>query len=814
MKRTHRITSHPQAIPGVLRRLVWLGPLVLAITFGFKIWRVTTLALEARQSAIEVSALVTQSPSLATLQAARAPLSRLRAASVALHDETAGFAPLLSYLAWVPVYGGDLASAGTILQAVEATAVAADELTGVITSFIEQPLDLHTMPAQARSLVVARPRLQAAYQHSARAARLWAAIPVDQLSPALRARVAPVQQFAPLLHATGALALAASEVAEALEPSIQAYAGDAPTTELLALLADARPKLMSANQRLQWAVAIRSAIPRDDLPLGLRTRIDQADAIPALLGTLVNLGLAGGEAGAVFEPMLTATGGALDSATLAVTEPELARAQWALASARGAWASVPAAGMPANLPLQADQLTDTINEAYDALDFVRVLPFIMGAQGPRSYLLIAQNPDELRATGGLISAAGILTLDQGRVTEFSLRNSSLVDDLANHPYPFAPEPLGPTMGIQLWMFRDSNWSPDFPTTARAASDLYALGQNRMVDGVIAFDPEALRRILQVTGPINVDGEVVSADIVVEYLRERRNHAADDTEKRFLGRIGETLLHHLMAPGVPHDRLQLALALRDALRERHLQLVVTDSRVSAVLRRLGWDGAVRPGSQDFLMVVDSNVGYTKSDIYIRRQVAYAVNLDPAVGPQARLTLSYDHQLAAAGDCRQFEPLTSEQPYYETLAERCYWDYLRVLAPRGAQAISGGAPPTPPEWMLTGIGDDGSIGSAAGVAGTSEFNAFFVVPRGAQRAVTIAYALPETVDVTIGDRRSYLLTIQKQPGTDGTFYEVTVRLPPGAELLDAYPLPSMTAGSSYVFRFRLDHDQQIRLTYHLP
>src|SRR5262249_16877387 len=45
-----------------------------------------------------------------------------------------------------------------------------------------------------------------------------------------------------------------------------------------------------------------------------------------------------------------------------------------------------------------------------------VLPELLGAQGTRSYLLIAQNEDELRPTGGFISAAGMLTLEHGKLS--------------------------------------------------------------------------------------------------------------------------------------------------------------------------------------------------------------------------------------------------------------------------------------------------------------------------------------------------------------------------------------------------------------
>ena len=56
----------------------------------------------------------------------------------------------------------------------------------------------------------------------------------------------------------------------------------------------------------------------------------------------------------------------------------------------------------------------------DGLELAQALPSLLGADKPAEYLLLAQNPDELRATGGFIGAVGVLTLDQGRPGEIAM----------------------------------------------------------------------------------------------------------------------------------------------------------------------------------------------------------------------------------------------------------------------------------------------------------------------------------------------------------------------------------------------------------
>ncbi|MFP3380911.1 DUF4012 domain-containing protein, partial [Bacillus sp. SIMBA_069] len=47
---------------------------------------------------------------------------------------------------------------------------------------------------------------------------------------------------------------------------------------------------------------------------------------------------------------------------------------------------------------------------------VPLLPSMLGAGGPRDSLLVAQNPAELRSTGGLIRAVALIRADGGAVS--------------------------------------------------------------------------------------------------------------------------------------------------------------------------------------------------------------------------------------------------------------------------------------------------------------------------------------------------------------------------------------------------------------
>ncbi len=102
----------------------------------------------------------------------------------------------------------------------------------------------------------------------------------------------------------------------------------------------------------------------------------------------------------------------------------------------------------------------------DGLALAISFPRLMGAtsQGPQTYLIIVQNEDELRATGGFISTVGKFVVLNGHVLGLSFEDSYAFDDFPK-PYPAAPWQLDQYMNIPILLLRDANWFTDFPTSA-------------------------------------------------------------------------------------------------------------------------------------------------------------------------------------------------------------------------------------------------------------------------------------------------------------------------------------------------------------
>ncbi|MEO8322934.1 MAG: DUF4012 domain-containing protein, partial [Actinomycetota bacterium] len=112
----------------------------------------------------------------------------------------------------------------------------------------------------------------------------------------------------------------------------------------------------------------------------------------------------------------------------------------------------------------------------DAEAGFEVLPGILGAEGPRTYLLGFQNNAEQRGTGGAILQFSTLEIDGGKVSlgDKKKGSASSVYDIDEDRKQFdIPLPDDAWIVRQIpdaQRFGNSNWSPDWPLSARVMLD--------------------------------------------------------------------------------------------------------------------------------------------------------------------------------------------------------------------------------------------------------------------------------------------------------------------------------------------------------
>ena len=275
-----------------------------------------------------------------------------------------------------------------------------------------------------------------------------------------------------------------------------------------------------------------------------------------------------------------------------------------------------------------EQATTIATDLDGISELLHGLDAFAGAGSSSRYLVLAQNPAELRGTGGIWGAYAIVTLRDGQAYVSPARPTQTLRDFPAGRVPSPSEEYARTYdpfgGAGSW--QNMNATPDFPSAAKAALANYALGEGAHLDGVLAADPFFLAAILDVTGPIRVPGAgTVGADTVVDVTTNRAYSRFDGptARKEVLGAAAtEALTRFLAMDGHGLARLK---ALGTSVADGHLRVYSTVPDVERALGTLGVDGALAPPPGDLLSVSVNNGSGSKVDYYADRSIEYDVQL---------------------------------------------------------------------------------------------------------------------------------------------------------------------------------------------
>ena len=536
--------------------------------------------------------------------------------------------------------------------------------------------------------------------------------------------------------------------------------------------------------------------------------VQGADALAGAAGDLFDAADQGLELAQRYVDIKTAPAGDPGSTTLsrlvefmATSRDRALVVQTSLARARLALEKVPD-GPGGTLGTARDaiaQRIDTYGPLLDAyVDISERLPAILGWEGPRRYLVLTQNPAELRPTGGYTGSYGIIGFDRGRVTERTFRDVFLLDFPWDFPYIEPPRELtdyllGPN---QPWQFADANWSPDFPTSAQDALRLYAneSGDDRL-DGVLGITTYTIDEFLELTGPIAVpeyEATIASGETTLKALELTRVARPGENRKAFLSAFADRLFDSLL--GLPPERWVDVVDQASTFRNQRLLLAwFRDHDDQELAARGGFDGIVRQDPGDYLYPVDSNVApASKIHAIATRSLGLEVVIDP--DGHARNTLDVTWQNPIDGEAGR--PLR-ELPTLET--SRILGMYFRVLAPENSriESVSGGS--------VVELTAPAVVGEEAGRA---EIGNYLMVPPGTT-SLRYVWSSPDVVD-SDGSGGSYRLTIQKQPGLLPGPLTLSIRVPDGFQIASAGP-DLVVAGNTAQLTTTFIQDLEVELRY---
>ena len=261
---------------------------------------------------------------------------------------------------------------------------------------------------------------------------------------------------------------------------------------------------------------------------------------------------------------------------------------------------------------------------------------LLGADGPRSVLVVLQNNAELRGTGGYFGAFALATGEDGRLAVGPFRDPTDLSDpperarRVDAPAEFR-EDFGPFLAdTTLWqMF---NMSPDVPASAEVGAAVAGELLGERPDAVLLLDTVALGRLVdlgdepvQLPSGERVDGdELVEALLVDAYSEAGDDYRAQAARQEQLRAAAGTTAARLLAGGdvEPDDA---ARAVQRLVTGRHLAVWSADPEVQEHLVAAGAAGRLAAGDDDLVHVSVNNLTANKLDYYVDRRVEHTVRL---------------------------------------------------------------------------------------------------------------------------------------------------------------------------------------------
>jgi hypothetical protein len=258
------------------------------------------------------------------------------------------------------------------------------------------------------------------------------------------------------------------------------------------------------------------------------------------------------------------------------------------------------------------------------------LKVFLGEEQDKKYLLVFQNTGEARATGGFVGSFALAEFSQGRLKNIEIPKGGSydVDGSLNRLIP-APEPL--QLVTDRWYFRDSNWWPDWPTSAEKLMWFYEASGGPTVDGCISFTPEVLASVLDITGPLDMTedyGIIITKENFWDNIRksiEEEKKLDDNKPKKIINDLFEKIIEKLPGSLDQEKLTNFLISTRDNLKSKDILFYFKDSLLQEEVEKRSWGGRIKDTNNDYLSVINTNIAGGKSDRQIEQEINHQVEI---------------------------------------------------------------------------------------------------------------------------------------------------------------------------------------------
>lgn len=381
-----------------------------------------------------------------------------------------------------------------------------------------------------------------------------------------------------------------------------------------------------AGQQLRAVRVVSAAL--DDVVVSVAPVLDDAENLLAVRSTLVG-------------------NGTVNLAPLAQAAPALAHAAQVSSAADARVQALDTGRLVGRLADPVRTVQGLLPKVASALgtgsDLAGLLPPMLGADGPRTYLVVALNSAELRSAGGIVGAVMAVQVDHGTLRLVDHRSTGDLGPVQQPVLPLTADELTvQSSRLGEWV-QDSVLTPDFPRSAQLIAAHWARDVGGAVDGVVATDPVAVSYLVGAVGTVQTPTRSLDeASVVPALLRDAYTswHGAEAADAYF--EDAATAIFGAVAGGGT-DPEKLVQAVGKAASEGRFRVwsAHPEEQGRLVARSIGAAFLSGPSTDATgLFLNDGTAG--KLDYYLRTEVSIDALQCTGASPTARVRLTMTYQ----------------------------------------------------------------------------------------------------------------------------------------------------------------------------
>lgn len=423
---------------------------------------------------------------------------------------------------------------------------------------------------------------------------------------------------------------------------------------------------------------------------------------------------------------------------------------------------------------------EKINEASS------VFSSILGEDDKKRYLIVFQNSNEIRATGGFMGSYALVDFYKGEIVEYEVPEGGIYDLKAGF-FEFIKPPKPFNIMIPDWRIQDSNWFFDFEESAKTIDYFFENSARTSVDGIIAINSNILKDLFAVIGDIKLEEYNITLDsedatTKIQNIVSLNKHT--NKPKEIINSLFSEVSKDIF--NIDESKIfELLNFMNDSINKKNIMIYSKDQIIQEKIIKLGFSGNISNISQkdnkieDYLAIVDTSIGGGKTSEFIDREVKHNIKIYTNGDIISEIKINREFKESEALDDQEI---------------KINREFIRIYTPYGSELIENtGFTKINTEkvenikqkdyYKLDNINKYSYIETDTGTyiyndEGKTIFGNFSLLKPGESQEIRLKYKLPFKIDFNsnfLNNYISYYLNLQKQSGIDDMKYSFSIEYP---------------------------------------